>query len=222
MDELPSACFYASGLNERNIPLDDLPCPDDLRNGDACRHGDILRQGIEKLHARLSGDRSFDDLLHRALHSPPLRQRSWTSHCLIRTTGLWSGLVVFYRFSPVLPHDHPNSSGIQMVISGKLRITQYTPSLGHTETHPLVMLERTQEKELTVGETSFFTPRYNNIHRLHALTSRCAILSLIIDPWHTGQRSWYLPVTLSGSGRRSLYRPVAMPGPANTKPMDSC
>ena len=222
MDEMPSACFYANGLSEKDISLDGLPCPDDLLNGDTRHQGEILRQCISKLHTRLSGKRSFDDLLHRVLHSPPLRQRPWTSHCLISTTRLWSGLVVFYRFNPVPPHDHPNSSGAQMIVSGKIRITQYDPFTKGAETRPLVMLERTQEKELTVGETSFFTPRYNNIHRLHALTSRCAILSLIIDPWHTDQRSWYFPVKLSGSGRKSLYRPVAMPRSVNTKPLNSC
>ncbi len=207
MEPATTIRLCSTNLSEADLPdIDPLACDEE-----PWRQRELLRRYVGDLHGRLDRHGELVTLVERMADLPPSRDRPWVSHCLIRTPFVWTGLTTFYRFDPVPLHDHPGACGIQMVLSGRLRIAHHQPADGSSLERPVVTLEQTGERELGVGESAVVGRRHDNIHGLRILTPRCIVLNLVVmDPTERRRRSWYLPIALSQAGNRAEYKRLPM------------
>jgi hypothetical protein len=138
----------------------------------------------------------------------PRERQPWGWYPLIDTPILRVGLISLYRFFSIPLHDHPNAYGVHKVVSGKMRIRQYQFAPDLDRHHTLVSLERVSDRVLVKGESSTFTPSFRNLHELESDSSRCVVLSMMVNPYRPQDRSWYYQVPLTQSGNKGLYNRI--------------
>lgn len=167
-----------------------------------------LRRGAHRLHSELNIRRRYLDALKDAAQFVPRDRQSWGCYPLIDTPTLRVGLISLYRFFSIPLHDHPNTYGVQKVLSGKVRIRQYQFVPDSSRNRTLVSLERVSERILGKGESSIFTPSFRNLHELEPGSSRCVVLSMMMNPYRPHDSSWYYPVPFTQSGNKGLYNRI--------------
>ena len=167
-----------------------------------------LKVFASRLHSELNIRHRYLDALENAHHFLPGSSRRWGWFELIDTPSLRVGLISLHRFSPIPVHDHPNTFGIQKIISGKARVRQYQLDANSNQDHSLISLEKVFDRVLIKGESSYFTPSLRNLHELESVSSQTVVLSLMANPYRPHERSWYYPVPMMGTGVTSLYNRV--------------
>lgn len=167
-----------------------------------------LKEYASRLHSELNTRQRYLNTLNNAHHFVPGSSRRWGWFELIDTPSLRVGLISLYRFSPIPVHDHPNTFGIQKIISGKVRVRQYQFPSNSKQDHSLVSLEKVFNRILIKGESSYFTPSFRNLHELESVSSQAVVLSLMANPYRHHKRSWYYPVPMTATGVTSLYSRV--------------
>jgi len=115
------------------------------------------------------------------------------------------GVLTVFRNCDIPLHDHPGSTGLLIVLRGRVRIESYQMAIDADlhGTQPLE-LEQTGDVELAEGQSNHFGPSENNIHSLQAIDDDCVLFDVLFCPYQPALRSYYLPVT-EKSATGSLY-----------------
>jgi hypothetical protein len=170
------------------------------------------QSGVDELHklVREFQEELFShDVYHAAVESAsrfiPGNYRNWGWHPLIELSLLRIGLISTYRTVPIQLHDNPNSWGVQQVISGNIRVQQYQQSREIKQASTLISLEQVSDVTLTEGQQAIFTPSYCNLQKYESETDCSVILSILINPYHEQERSWYYLMPFTSNGNRGLY-----------------
>jgi hypothetical protein len=153
-----------------------------------------LQRAAEHLHQRLLGESGYLSLTKAAFELNPSVTHPWGWIPIIQTPGVHAGLLMTYRFHPIPLHDHPNSSGGQLVIRGRVKVHRFNLLHSEETTQSLVKLERFRSITLSVGDTDGHTATLGNIHRLETESPRCLLLCMHAPPYDERKRSWYVPV----------------------------
>jgi hypothetical protein len=122
----------------------------------------------------------------------PHRQPGWDWDALAELPHIHAGLLTVHPDDPIPLHDHPGSRGVQLVVAGRLRVTQYRRERPSDATEDTYLLHPLGRFELHPGEATFFTPAAD-VHGLAAHGRQCVILNLLLDPYPAASRGWYLP-----------------------------
>lgn len=160
------------------------------------------------LHSELSIRIGYHHALKNALRFAPANNRHWGWHALIDTPLLRLGLISLQRVFSLPLHDHPNAHGVLKVISGRVRVQQYRYDSNSGRDNTLVSLEQVSDHNLARGESSAFTPSFQNLHELESLSSRSILLSMMVNPYRPHERSWYYQVPFTQSGNKGLYNRI--------------
>jgi hypothetical protein len=165
----------------------------------------ILMRGAHDILHDLNLRPEFHAALESAMTCDPQESGSWHWCLLANTPLLRIGLITVFRDTPIPAHDHPDSFGIQQVITGKARVRQYQPAKTMDRKHHLVSLEKITDSELGTHRSSVFMPDHRNIHEIEALTPRAVLLSIMIHPYDPLERSWFFPTTISETATPRLF-----------------
>lgn len=132
-------------------------------------------------------------------------RQDWDWYSYIDALDLNIGILKIYQNKPIPIHDHPNATGILMVLSGKLAIDEYqienTYRLGNMN---LAQLNVTAQYCLGENDYTFITPDKGNLHGLAAASHVCYVLDIMLQPYAMQQRSWYLPASEQGADEDSF------------------
>lgn len=122
----------------------------------------------------------------------PHRRPGWDWDPLAELAHIHAGLLTVHPDDPVPLHDHPGSRGVQLVVAGRIRVTQYRRERPPGAAEDTYILHPLARFDLRRGEAAFFTPAAD-VHGLTAHGERCVILNLLLDPYSAGSRGWYFP-----------------------------
>ncbi|MBD3670243.1 MAG: hypothetical protein HUJ29_05660 [Gammaproteobacteria bacterium] len=89
-------------------------------------------------------------------------------------------------------HDHPGSSGILLVFSGSVEVTQYQADPG-SGGQRMTELEVLRHQRYEIGDYVRFTESEGNIHSLQGSHRDCLLLDILVFPYRLNERRWYLP-----------------------------
>jgi hypothetical protein len=153
-----------------------------------------LQRAAENLHQLLLRESGYLSLTEAAFEHNPDVAHPWGWIPIIQTPGVHAGLLTTYRFHPIPLHDHPNSSGGQLVIRGRIKVQRFNLLQSEETSQSLAKLERFRSITLCVGDTDGHTATLGNIHRLETETPRCLLLCMHAPPYEERKRSWYVPV----------------------------
>lgn len=168
----------------------------------------ILRRGAHDILHELNLRPEFHTALNDATTAKQRDDRSWHWYLLSNTPLMRIGLVTIYRDSPIPPHDHPESYGVQQVLTGKVHVRQYQPADPLDQKYQLVSLNKISDCELVKDRTAMFTPSHMNIHEIESITPRSVLLSILIHPFDPGDRSWFFPMNGADPGATLLYNRI--------------
>ena len=88
-------------------------------------------------------------------------------------------------------HDHPNSSGAMMVISGSVHATVCEQEIPANGNQPSNILTIVTNKHFSTNETSCFTQDRFNIHGIKALTNRAVLMVIHTPPFTADQQTFF-------------------------------
>ncbi|MBL4761880.1 MAG: hypothetical protein JKY93_04175 [Gammaproteobacteria bacterium] len=150
---------------------------------------DDIAQYMTTLHSQLGTLPEYQS----AMQSVSLESHeSWRSHSLHHDEKLKAGFLRVEAGQSLPLHDHPNSFGIMLVISGRLQLKQFTRVI-----EPYARLARLAEHSdvlLEKGDCSILCPVYGNVHTLQSFEQPVIVLDLIISNSYAEERHWYVPV----------------------------
>jgi len=141
-------------------------------------------------------------------HSPEERALSpqpWGWRPLLESPDIVVGALTVFADHDIPLHDHPGSSGLLLVLNGRVKVTSYK-LVGSTDAQaqPPLELEKTSQNVLMPGDQWHFGPRQNNIHALHALDDECKIFDVLFSPYQLQQRSFFMPI-VPGTNADNLF-----------------
>ena len=173
----------------------DLPCSisEPLRNAVEPRGGvDSLAAHVKQVYADLQHSRDFRELLETARRFTPGKQSPVFHETLVEDHHCRLSLIGIHRFAPIPVHDHPRTTGVQLVLHGRVQVRNYRISEVVREPS-LVRLECVAESVLGVGSTAAVEDRTNNLHGLQALNLNAVCLALQAPPLAAERQAWYFP-----------------------------
>lgn len=145
---------------------------------------------ISHLHERMLLSAEYQQLIHQA------QTEQFDSYNLViplfRGDFLRANIVSIVAERELPLHDHPDASGITLLIDGHAQITQCEldgyPVRGNNTDCQLTVIS---DQVYTAGEISCFTTKQRNIHRIKALTHRCSMLVIHISPLQVSKQSYF-------------------------------
>lgn len=173
-------------------------------------YNSILLKSAYELHNILKEYHLFDNALTIACGCRQIENQLWSYQHLITTNLLQIGLLTLYQDTSVPLHDHPGAYGIQYVISGKVHIQQYQHTSDTELKQSILALEKVAENSLIKDEVSIFQPLAGNIHCLKSISKRSVLLSIVIHPYSSRDRSWYFPIRGLPASKDVLFSRVKM------------
>ncbi len=114
----------------------------------------------------------------------------WGKQDFVDEAQLRIGLLHIKPGKALPPHDHPGSSGLSIVVEGRLHVREYDCAGTGKRT---VTLSVSDEQVIGQGGFACYGPELGNIHHIQAVTNSCLVLGLIFNPYTEAQRSWFLP-----------------------------
>lgn len=99
-------------------------------------------------------------------------------------------------------HDHPGSSGIAFVISGKVHLTVCETE--EPKNSPNNLLTVTDERIISKGDVSCFTADRNNIHGMESKSPRSVLLIIHSPPFEKNSQSFFFPITDLGNAHSPI------------------
>ena len=171
---------------------------------------DLLRPATHQLYNWIVSD---PDFRHQFLDCPDsLGEGSptWSSK-LFRGDDINAGLLAVYRDKPVPFHDHPDTVGVMLVLSGAVKI-QYANITDNPAGYGPVQLEITRVRERLPGEVCWFFANDRNIHRLEAKTANTVMLVAHLPHIDSSRQSLYFPAGEyePAEGRRFLAQRIRL------------
>lgn len=134
------------------------------------------------------------------------------SQPLLQHEAIEVNLLTMFQKQDIPLHDHPDASGVMLVIEGKAQISRYdvvqeTQNANSTS----ATLARVSDKTLSMGEVDILTSERGNIHGIRALTAKCNLLDITISPDKNAKRNWYLPHQVSGPNSLAMCNIIDAP-----------
>ncbi|WP_455211472.1 hypothetical protein [Kaarinaea lacus] len=126
----------------------------------------------------------------------PRGDGAWSKQLLFQDDEMYLELVTYFSDYPTPIHDHPGSSMVNLLLSGRLCIEYYT--MGHAaleSSYPIAKIRRTESHTYGAFEASMCFPWQKNIQEIRAISERCVVLSAGLIPDSTQENSWYLPIS---------------------------
>jgi len=114
---------------------------------------------------------------------------------LFKNDFLRANLIAIQQERSLPLHDHPDSSGAMMVISGKVHAISCEQEKSTNNTHPGSILTITDSKLISANETSCFTQDQYNIHSIKALTDRAVLMVIHTPPFAPNQQTFFFTAT---------------------------
>lgn len=111
---------------------------------------------------------------------------------LYQGDGVRLGLIVIPEQTPVSFHDHPNTLGVMLLLSGNVSVLSCSQVAKINARG--AMLEVNSEREFGPDETVCVTPGRGNIHRLQSLTECSIAIDLLVEGQDSIPRNWYFPL----------------------------
>jgi len=172
----------------------------------------LLSKSADELHKKLIKYQLFDNALTIARSCSPIENQLWSYQHLSTIKLLQIGLLTLFQDTSVPLHDHPGAYGIQYVISGKVHIKQYQYASDIEVKQSITALEKVAQNSLIKDEVSIFQPRIGNIHCLKSISKRSILLSVVLHPFSSQERSWYFPISALPASKEVLFSRVKMRG----------
>lgn len=176
---------------------------------------DEMQSVVIQLSAKLEDHPNFHQIYKKSQDFKPSEMRLWGWELLAELGSMKVGLMTVDADNPIGLHDHPGSSGAQLVLAGEVRVVQYQ----HSPVSPLsplslvsksgskrCNLERVSESLLSKADSAAFTPDFGNIHELVSTQQQTIILNLVLNPYNEADRNWYFPITEGEEGKNIIAR----------------
>lgn len=144
------------------------------------------------LHRRLASNSVYQDALKRAKNEP---FESYNLSIPLIDDGVTRLNLIAIEAGGGLPlHDHPDSAGLALVISGDVDITlcEYSTT-SDSSSNSSSVLTVVENKIFSPGETSCFTQEQCNIHGMDAVSERCVLLVIHASAFETNLQSFFFP-----------------------------
>ena len=166
-----------------------------LRHGSSfAKLEDWTKTSLFELHSRLlSNDKylnyletlSTDEMTNHNLVSPIFKSKTLSVNLIAIEPGFDLPL-----------HDHPNTSGAMMVISGNVHCLACEHVEAANNSHQSkALLKIAGNKHFQSNESNCFTPSKNNIHSFEALTERAILMVIHTPPTQDGHQSYFFAHT---------------------------
>jgi hypothetical protein len=151
-----------------------------------CKHQTVYEGNFESalqdclfgIHTTLEDKPEFHNICMAAKRFMPEPGIPVFTKTLSDTPSYRLTLVGIHRLMSIPRHDHPKVTGVQLMISGGVRIRHYELAEECKTEAKLVHLECVSEREYSQGDFDVVTPLVGNIHDLIATKSTAVLLSL--------------------------------------------
>ena len=177
---------------------------------------------LKKVYADLQQSRGFAELLEAARRFTPGAHNPVFHESLAEERRCRLSLVGIHRFAPIPVHDHPHTTGVQLVVHGRVRVRNYRISEVVREPS-LVKLECVADSTLGAGATAAVEAGANNLHGLQAQNLTAVCLALQTPPLAAERQAWYFPThPLEGHHQHAAWnrivKPARRPGSGRNRP----
>lgn len=156
--------------------------------------------------------------LARRIHGRSSHPWEWVS--LDQRAQFRVGLMQLNRKRPVPLHGHVGQYGVQLVLTGRVRVRQYEPLFNlRARENPMTLLKAVKDSRYGSMQSAHYLPGQGDIHDLSALSQRALLFCVSLVPAGiTRQRQWYVPLApFQRSAPWMIVRPV------NVRPnLDTC
>ena len=153
---------------------------------------------LKQLDRELSASRQYG-IVRDSMGHKPQGKTNWLWTPLMEDGDTGAGILTLYSGFPIPLHDHPGRVGALLVLHGAVQISQY--DIDHSNGNSsLRQLKRISNQTLYVGDVSFYTPGFGNIHSLIAQENQCTLLSVYLQIGPLSTRCWYFPLLTEKSG----------------------
>jgi hypothetical protein len=133
--------------------------------------------------------------VQQALADCPKRQApnmpSWST-ILFENPACQVNLVAVYRRQGLPLHDHTGSSGLSMILEGRVRIG-YARRMGMDPATGLTHVRVAGVQECAAQQTSWFDQQHN-LHSIEAISARAVLLVLHLPPVNRASQAFYFPL----------------------------
>lgn len=92
-------------------------------------------------------------------------------------------------------HDHPGASGSMLVISGRVQTVSCEQEKTDLNRQTRSQLKIVANSILSIGDSSCFTKKHNNIHSITALTDTAIIFTVHVNPFPNTRQSYFFPLS---------------------------
>jgi len=156
---------------------------------------EILVNLMASLHQNLDEKTPFLFALQQAKHTPR-GDSAWSKQLLWQDNEMYLELITFFADYPTPIHDHPGSSIVNLLLSGRLCIEYYTTGHAALESnYPIAKIRRTETHTYGAFEASMCFPWQSNLQEIRAISERCVVLSAGLKSDSKQENSWYLPIS---------------------------
>ena len=147
------------------------------------------------LHRDLETKTPFLFALQQAQNTPR-GDNAWSKQLLWQDDDMYLELITYFADYPTPIHDHPGSSIVNLLLSGRLSIEYYTTGHAALESsYPIAKIRRTETHTYGAYEASMCFPWQSNVQEIRAISERCVVLSAGVKPDSKQENSWYLPIS---------------------------
>lgn len=162
----------------------------------------LKREVVAQHESRIS------DMLRNSIHSEPATpnddNKHWGWQPALASPDLSVGTLTVWRNSDIPLHDHPGSTGLLLVLEGKVRVRSYKLTDELDSNSAPLELELTGDKIISAGEYWQFGPYQHNIHSLQSVDGDCRIFDVLFSPYQLQQRSFFMPI-IPGNEARNIF-----------------
>lgn len=137
------------------------------------------------------------DLFEQALlaaQRPTSSESYCTSVPIIEEPGMGCHLVALSQDQPLPIHDHPNSIGLLMVITGKLRVRVFD-HISSGIAGQMDKLVLTRIDDIGKGETGFVSRSRDNLHSMESLSAKTIVLTIHTPSITSREQHYYFPLS---------------------------
>lgn len=192
-DQALAYMHLASALRENDTEL----------NASVDTAGDLVTELMGQFYKGLRANGEFKNALKRA-RQPAAAGLDCVSVPLINETRLCCHLLTLSQKQPIPMHDHPNTTGLIMVVSGRLRVRVFD-LVSCDESAQRVTLKLTRVDQLNKEEAGWVPRGRNNIHSMEALTDQVTLLTVHAPAKEAGTQHYYFPVSAQAELNQEFY-----------------